>query len=147
MQPIMMRRILFQLLTSRIPSLVWTLFIFILLALPGQMLPSETGMTIPYLDKYVHFVLFGTFVFLWAFYRAARKGEIKTLRIFNIFIVSCLYGIAMEYIQKYFIPNRDFDVNDILADILGAFGGFLVCVFLLKNKKIIQRIQTSTHKI
>ncbi len=31
-----------------------------------------------------------------------------------------LYGIGMEYVQKYFIPGRDFDLADIIADMIGA---------------------------
>ena len=42
----------------------------------------------------------------------------------RILIIACLYGIAMEIIQKYFIPNRDFDIYDIAADCVGAIGGF-----------------------
>jgi VanZ family protein len=41
-------------------------------------------------------------------------------------LVACFFGIAMEFVQKYFIPNRDFDIYDIVADIIGAAGGFLI---------------------
>ena len=38
----------------------------------------------------------------------------------------CLcYGIAMEFVQKYFIPNRSFDVGDIIADGIGSIIGIL----------------------
>jgi len=36
-----------------------------------------------------------------------------------------MYGIGMEFIQKYFIPNRSFDVGDILADATGCAIGVL----------------------
>jgi len=102
--------------------------IFILLALPGNMLPNENHLTIPNLDKYVHIILFGTFVFLWSLYFAI-KNEKKVFPIrksLSILIIACLYGTAMEYVQKYFIPNRDFDIYDIAADVLGAVLGFLI---------------------
>ncbi len=44
----------------------------------------------------------------------------------TILVIACFYGTAMEYVQKYFIPNRDFDIYDIAADIVGAVLGFLI---------------------
>ena len=32
----------------------------------------------------------------------------------------------MEYVQKYLIPNRDFDIYDIVADIIGAATGYFI---------------------
>ena len=43
---------------------------------------------------------------------------------------SSVYGIIMEYIQKYFIPNRSFDLVDILADTIGSIAGLLVATKL-----------------
>jgi VanZ family protein len=37
-----------------------------------------------------------------------------------------LYGIGMELVQKYLIPNRSFDLKDILADGLGCGIGLLI---------------------
>ncbi len=122
-----MRSQLYKILSSRIPALVWTLLIFILLTIPGKMLPDESQLSIPNLDKLVHIILFGCFVFLWSFYFACRKDLRDRLnkKLFRVFFIACFFGIAMEFVQKYFIPNRDFDIYDIAADIVGAAGGFL----------------------
>jgi VanZ family protein len=121
-----MRHRLFQIFSKRFPALIWTIIIFILLALPGNMLPNENRLAIPNLDKYVHIILFGSFVFLWSFYYSAKPGNNSSLRHSAvILIIACLYGTAMEYVQKYFIPNRDYDIYDIAADIVGAVAGFL----------------------
>ena len=37
-----------------------------------------------------------------------------------------VYGVIMEYVQKYFIPNRSFDIGDILADAIGSIAGLVV---------------------
>ena len=123
-----MRSRLYKILSSRIPALAWTLLIFVMLTIPGKMLPDENQLTIPNLDKGVHIVLFGFFVFLWSFYFASRKdfpGRLNK-KLFRVFIIACFFGIAMEYVQKYLIPNRDFDIYDIAADIIGATGGYLI---------------------
>jgi VanZ family protein len=117
-----MRLRIYQILSKRFPAVLWTLIIFILLSLPGKMLPSETHLTIPQLDKYVHMFLFGCFVFLWSYYYAS-KSENKNISnnfLLRIFVIASLYGTLMEFIQKYFIPNRDYDIYDILADVAGA---------------------------
>ena len=47
-----------------------------------------------------------------------KKNAILTQTgIFAILVIACLYGVATEFIQKYFIPNRDFDIYDIAADL------------------------------
>ena len=122
-----MRHRLYLIFSNRFPALIWTIIIFILLALPGNMLPNENHLAIPNLDKYVHIILFGSFVFLWSFYYSAKpeNNNSSFRKSVVILIIACLYGTAMEYVQKYFIPNRDFDIYDIAADVVGAIAGFL----------------------
>ena len=101
---------------------IWTFIIGILMCLPGKMLPNESGFAIPEFDKFVHMSLFGGFVFLWALYISKRiTAPEKLVRwFFVIFVLANLYGIGMEYLQKYYIPMRDFDLADIIADMAGA---------------------------
>jgi VanZ family protein len=100
----------------------WTLIILILLALPGNLLPDESHFKIPNFDKFVHICMFGGFVLLWCLYISSRKFSLqKNLQLFfYIFIIGAALGITMEYVQKYFIPLRDFDLGDIIADMIGA---------------------------
>jgi VanZ family protein len=45
----------------------------------------------------------------------------RLLRLFFlVFILADIYGIGMEFMQKYYIPGRDFDEADIIADMIGA---------------------------
>ena len=123
-----MRRLLYKLFSNKATALLWSIIIFILLALPGNMLPNENHLAIPGLDKYVHIILFGTFVFLWSLYFAIKDNDKKfpLRKSLTILVIACLYGTAMEYVQKYFIPNRDYDIYDIAADVVGAILGFLI---------------------
>ena len=103
-------------------AICWTLMVLILLSLPGNMLPNEAVFKIPNLDKVVHFCLFGGFVFLWGLFVNSRKLPAKkNLQVFFIlFLTGSLLGITMEYVQKYFIPFRDFELGDIIADLIGS---------------------------
>ena len=101
--------------------IAWSIIVLILLTLPGSMLPQEKVFAIPNFDKLVHMGLFGGFVLLWSLYFNKKILNQRKLLVifFRIFIISSLYGATTEFIQKY-IPSRDFDIADILADVAGA---------------------------
>jgi hypothetical protein len=103
-------------------AIAWTLFIGILLTLPGSMLPKESTFQIPHFDKFVHTSMFGGFVFLWSLWLSNRQiPQERLLRLFfTVFVIAVIYGIGSEYVQKYFIPGRDFDEADIIFDMIGA---------------------------
>jgi VanZ family protein len=107
----------------------WTIFIQLLLCLPGNDLPSEGLFQIPQLDKIVHVVFFGLLVGLWSVYfKHKTKDNNKLKRIFFIiFLLAAANGIIIEYIQFYFIPLRSFDQGDIIADLLSASIAYGIC--------------------
>src|ERR1700733_15052533 len=109
-----MRQRLQKLLSKHTLAIIWTLFILILMAIPGNMLPHEEKTFIPNLDKLVHATLFGSFVFLWSIYYATKKekNNHNNSRFVLILIIACLYGVATEFMQKYLIPNRDYDRSE-----------------------------------
>ena len=123
-----------KLLSKHTLARLWTVFILILMAIPGNLLPREEKTFIPNLDKLVHATLFGSFVFLWSIYYATRKekNNHSNSRFVLILIIACLYGVATELMQKYLIPNRDYDIYDIMADSIGAVLGFLFVLLTVK---------------
>ena len=129
-----MRQRLQKLLSKHTPALLWTIFILILMVIPGNLLPKEEKTFIPNLDKLIHATLFGSFVFLWSIYYATRKekNNHSDSRFVLILIIACLYGVATELMQKYLIPNRDYDLFDIMADSIGAVLGFLIVLLTVK---------------
>ncbi len=110
--------------------LAWTIFIQVLLCLPGSTLPDTGGLLeVPNLDKVVHVILFGTLVGLWCFYFSRKISSPQQLKLtfFVVFLLAAFNGIIIEYIQKYYIPNRSFDQGDIIADILSAAIAYGIC--------------------
>jgi VanZ family protein len=109
--------------------IAWTLVIGVLLTLPGSMLPSEKGFSIPQFDKLVHIGMFGGFVFLWCLFFSTRAAftPAKLLRLFFlVFILANAYGIGMEFVQQH-IPMRDYDEADMVADMIGAGLAYGLC--------------------
>ncbi|MFM7839405.1 MAG: VanZ family protein [Chitinophagaceae bacterium] len=105
-------------------AISWTVLTLVLLCLPGSAIPGKGFFSIPHLDKVAHIILFGNFVLFWSLYAGRQKWAIVTLYylIICIVLISISLGIAMEFIQLNYIPNRGFDVWDIGADGLGSVG-------------------------
>ena len=111
-----------------IPFIIWFIISIILLTLPGSVLPQENWLGKIWFDKWVHIGMFAIMVFLatWGFPKK-KWNDLKKLRQNFMWIaLSCLlYGIIMEFVQKYWIPNRSFDGGDIIADAAGCTLGLL----------------------
>ena len=121
-------------IVSLLPAFIWFIIIFILLTLPGKDLPKEDFLSAIYFDKWVHAGLFGTLVFLFSYpYRhiIAYKKSFYLV----IVVMAIIYGVAMEYVQKYFTVDRDFDVNDMVADAVGAVLGYIFFRMVIRKMK------------
>ncbi len=110
---------------SFIPAIVWFITSIILLTLPGSNLPHST---LPYFDKFVHFVMFFllTVLFSYPFLKLSEKLPAIKAAFSKVAFYAILYGIIMEFVQKFFTAGRSFDVIDILFDAVGSFSGLLV---------------------
>jgi len=132
-------------MTNSFKTLVWVIFefvlIFILLSMPGTDIQGTNWMSfildLPYADKVVHMGLFGSLA-LSIFFHFEQYSNIsfRSTRTKALSLIVCiLFGIGMEYYQKYFVPSRGFDVIDMLADAIGAL---LALPFFNRVKHYIQ---------
>jgi hypothetical protein len=113
--------------TASFIPVLWTVITIVLLCIPGSALP-DSGLidSINNLDKLIHVILFGGIVLLWGSWQHQRTSDDRKWfkYICSLTLGVILLGIAMEYVQLYFVANRDFDKADISADIAGAIGAF-----------------------
>jgi VanZ family protein len=105
-----------------LPLILYCLFIYIQSANPSpEQIPS-----IPFFDKVLHFAAYGIMGIL--FYRAYQtlriKNNIKMLMLLSM-VSASLYGISDE-IHQSFVPFREAEVADAIADIIGAVSGVLL---------------------
>jgi hypothetical protein len=133
-------RSFFQKLCSRkaLP-VIWTLLTIVLLCLPGSDIPGgPTMFEIPYFDKYVHVILFGGITLFWGGYYAFRLQATPAWRkvVLWMAVLSAVLGIVLEFVQLYWIPDRSFDVFDIMADSTGALLAALFLLFVYPGKKL-----------
>lgn len=105
---------------ARFAALLWTLLIFTACLWPGKELPQSD---IPLIDKWVHFVLFAPFTFLWL----SAAPPVKKVRYLQILLLGCFTGFLVEVLQ-YLLAflGRSYDTLDIVADAIGALLGVLL---------------------
>jgi VanZ family protein len=109
-----------------IPALLWWALSFWLLTLPGSKVPSYPWTDNLQLDKLVHVFLFATFCcfFYWPLLNTTISRNSRLKWLVAVAVVGAAYGIAMEFVQKYYVINRAFEYGDILADIGGCLLGW-----------------------
>lgn len=120
--------------TKFLPGIMWVFVIFILLIMPGSDIPANEWFEILFFDKWIHTGLFAILVFLWALPLNTQVNRNVFLTV--IIILSVLYGVAMEYVQKHIAPTRSFDITDMIADTAGALtGAVFTTIFYKRDKK------------
>jgi VanZ family protein len=95
-----------------------------LFCLPGSAIPPAGFLDKIHFDKFVHFALFFMLVHLMQKPLIYSQNKISVI-FFFITLASMLYGIAIEFIQKHYIPNRSFDWGDVIADIIGCIVAYI----------------------
>ncbi|MEO6550591.1 MAG: VanZ family protein [Ferruginibacter sp.] len=119
-----------------IPGIAWFFVVLTLLCLPGQDIPSNNLLSKIYFDKWVHTGIFGllALLFMLPLALSAMDKKLKWQYFIRIAIATSLWGLTTEFIQKYWIPGRSFDLFDWAADSLGAFTAFIICIKRIKDK-------------
>lgn len=117
---------LFFIVQKRAKSLtfLWTLLVFYLCLMPQRKIAH---IPIFGIDKLVHVLFFGIFMFLLLFIIKPNKWMVS-------FLIATLFGCLIEGLQYYFTSlGRSGNWKDIIADALGAIiFGYLH--YILSNK-------------
>lgn len=105
---------------ARFLAILWTLLIFVGCFMPGKDIPK---VDVPFIDKWVHFVLFGGFSFLWL----CSRPILKLPWLVVVFFIGTAMGAAIELLQGA-LPalGRACEFLDAVADSIGTLIGILV---------------------
>jgi hypothetical protein len=112
-----------------VPGITWFFIVLVLTCLPGKDIPKIGWLNSIYFDKWVHAGMFGglTFLFSWPFYKSNFSARQRLFYFIKIAIAASIWGLVIEFIQKFYIPSRDFELLDWAADSLGVCLAFLIC--------------------
>lgn len=106
-----------------IPGIAWFFLVLLLICLPGSDIPTVNDwLGKIYFDKWVHVGLFAVlaFLFMLPYLRSSMEQREKWNIILKISLATCIWGLATEFIQRFFVQGRHFDWFDWSADTLGA---------------------------
>ena len=119
-----------------IPGVIWFIISTYLLVLPGSDLPHNSFFDFPYFDKLVHLTMFFLLSLLFSipFISLPQQQQIIKRWVVNIALSVLAYGIIMEFVQKFWVAGRSFDLADIVFDALGTSGGMLVAMQFATKK-------------
>lgn len=114
-------------------TITWSMIIIILCCIPGKEFPEASFFEIPHLDKMVHFTFYFVLIILSirGFYRQFQFNFLSKYYFISAIIYGITLGIVIEFLQHYFIPFRDGNLLDALANILGSILGFLFVKYKL----------------
>lgn len=124
-----------------LPIFIYCLLIYIQSSYPS---PEEVPQ-LPYIDKVLHFAAYALLgaLFLRAFKTLPIKDNIRLITILAI-TLSSLYGISDE-IHQYYVPYRNADIMDALADIIGSiFGVYIYHFFWLERLRKARHAQPNS---
>jgi hypothetical protein len=105
-----------------IPGIAWFFIVLVLICMPGRDIPGNSILEKIHADKFVHAGIFGMMVIL--FFRPIVESswprDLKLQYLAGIAVSVALWGLATEYIQKYLVSGRNFDLFDFAADSAGC---------------------------
>ena len=95
--------------------------------MPLNKVSDDPLFNIPFMDKMVHAGIFGIYAYLLSGYLLHRSKFNKNTVIFIFIVVtlSTAYGLFIEILQ-YFVPGRNFDFLDIIANFIGIIAANII---------------------
>ena len=119
-----------------LPAVLFFIITVVLLTLPGSSFPNSHLFDIPFFDKWVHIGMFSTLCFLFTFpiVHFSISDSKKRQWFWIILFSGIIYGVLMEFVQKYWAINRSFDILDMVADSIGSLLALIISYQILNRK-------------
>lgn len=110
-----------------LPGIAWFFVVLVLIGMPGKDVPQSSLFELLQFDKFAHACIFGLMVILFIrpLAMSSMEKEAKLSWYLRIALLVTVWGLATEYIQKYFVAGRNFDLWDFVADATGCFIAWL----------------------
>jgi VanZ family protein len=112
-----------------LPAMAWAVFLMVT-ALAPSLGPIEDIDIVSHQDKLAHFIDYLVLAFLtvFALLRGTKRDRQYIVRV--TFASVAAYGVLLEVLQ-IMVPERDFSLLDLGANLLGALLGTLVGILFL----------------
>lgn len=108
---------------------LYTALITLLSVVPPSNIPKID--VIPYIDKWVHLGMYAGLSFLWLW---VWKQKTNHYKYWIILLIVFGWGTLMEIIQGITHLGRNFEIADILVDVLGFLPGLFAWKIIQNSK-------------
>ena len=118
-----------------LPSILWTVAIIFLYALPGNDLPGAKLWDFLPLDKAAHFVVFSLYACMLCI-GLNKHGRMPFKRLspsLHAILWGLIFGSILEAIQGAAFAQRITDINDMLANGVGTLVGYVIFALLYRH--------------
>lgn len=112
-------------------ALFWTIAITVACLVDMSTVPAAN---VENIDKVAHLSFYAIFSILWFLYLRNKIENTKKLFLI-LFLLSVFFGIFIEFCQSTFTENRQADINDVIANTIGAVIGLIIMSFFNKRFK------------
>ena len=132
------------------PGLIISIFIMVIMGLPGNYFPKVVSFW-DWLgpDKVIHLIVFGmlSYSMLWGYRKKILSHDVRYIKksFLLTLLLSVSYGAITELMQKYVFINRFGSIYDFLADAIGCVLGAIV--FFLYFKKKVKKNKNTANNI
>jgi len=107
-----------------------------------QLPPQDNDISIPYLDKVVHFMMYLalSLSYITERFLSAKRNPIKPAATYLLTLaISFIIGGLIELVQAYLTSYRSGDIIDLLCDVCGSLTAILiVSIFRYYRRRIIK---------
>ncbi|WP_188502302.1 VanZ family protein [Pontibacter amylolyticus] len=102
--------------------------IMVLTLLPSSSMPSLSIWEIFSFDSFAHAFMFAvlTYLMIVGLKKQYTYMRVQLFAIRTAFMVSSMFGIAIELLQHFFVPGRQGDIVDVLSNTIGCIIGILL---------------------
>ena len=113
------------------PGLIISIFIMVIMGLPGNYFPKVVSFW-DWLgpDKVIHLIVFGmlSYSMLWGYRKKILSHDVRYIKksFLLTLLLSVSYGAITELMQKYVFINRFGSIYDFIADAIGCVLGAIV---------------------
>lgn len=119
-----------MLLRYNLFTILWAVIILLVTLTPGLPLTSFYA---NYFDKVAHALIFAvlTLLMIVGFLKQHSSHTLRYNAVQAALIIGVVYGVLLE-LSQYFIPTRDLDYRDIIANVGGCVSGYLAFLLIYK---------------
>ncbi|MFM2268481.1 MAG: hypothetical protein RL757_1922 [Bacteroidota bacterium] len=118
-------------------AFVWGIFVTVLSVIPGDQFPHFEWGDFFSIDKIFHLSFYGLLTWLTLCRGIWFDGNLFFYKNrWWIGLACAMYGLLLEFVQRYYCIGRSFDVSDEVANAVGAFLGAFLYGYLYKKKVI-----------